>query len=141
MTEQDRQQIFDSLDAFTASRKASIEAENRAAKVLINVFFEVTETEIQAHRQTSKIYDASLMTIKEIAAHLKVTPRSIRTWIDDDGFPVRYVGADPRFDLAEVEEWTKRNRKNARNATGANGKVPPLQRDCKRDGSKNNVSL
>src|SRR5262245_47760530 len=48
-----------------------------------------------------------LLTVKEVAAYLAVNDRSIYLWIKNKNFPVRKVGDDLRFDLAEVEAWTR----------------------------------
>ena len=48
-----------------------------------------------------------LLTVKEIAAYLAVSERAVYQWIKTRNFPCRYVGSDFRFDLVEVEAWTK----------------------------------
>jgi excisionase family DNA binding protein len=48
-----------------------------------------------------------LLTVKQVAAYLGVSDRSIYLWIRQKNFPFRKVGEDLRFDLAEVEAWTR----------------------------------
>ncbi|HKX27145.1 MAG TPA: helix-turn-helix domain-containing protein [Blastocatellia bacterium] len=53
---------------------------------------------------------SSLVTIKEAAEYLGTHTRSIHQWIADEGFPARHAGRALRFDLAEVDEWTRRRK-------------------------------
>ncbi len=134
-----REQLFAGLDSLKGSLCAALDDGTKTAKTFV-AWLESLKTQIVENSQ-AKPGDESLMTLQEVADYLHYSKRAIQDWIANDGFPARRCGADPRFDRAEVDEWTKRHRKNARNAMAANGKVPPLQRDCKRSGSKNNVSL
>lgn len=45
-----------------------------------------------------------LMTRQEIAAELKVTPRTIQN-LEKRGLPFSKVGDSPRYDLAAVQAW------------------------------------
>ena len=60
--------------------------------------------------KASKPEKNSLLTTKQIAKYLNVSTQSILNWVkrDTDPLPVHYVGADPRFDLKEIKEWSKR---------------------------------
>lgn len=56
----------------------------------------------------------TIMTHKEIAAHFRVSERTVTTWAHM-GLPRIYIGsvqtprrgAHPRYDLAKVSEWLK----------------------------------
>lgn len=47
-----------------------------------------------------------LMTVAEAATYLNVKPRTIHGWIQQGLLKPRYVGTDPRFKLAELDQWT-----------------------------------
>ncbi len=134
-----REQLFAGLDSLKGNLFAALDDATKTAKTCV-AWLESQKTQIVENCRANPS-DESLMTLQEVADYLNYSKRAIQEWIANDGFPVRRCGADPRFDRAEVDEWTKRHRKNTRNETAANGKVQPLQRDCKRDGSKANVSL
>ncbi len=136
-----QEKAWAALDDLTAKLHAALEAGNETAKTLLAVWFESLETNRMPHQQTISNGFRSLITIKELAELWDVSERSIREWITTNGLPYRRVGADLRFDLTEVDEWTKRHRKNNLPSAASNDKVKPLQRDCKRDRSKANVSL
>ena len=63
-----------------------------------------TATESQSNPRSS------LVTIKEAAEYLGTHTRSIHQWIADEGFPARRAGRALRFDLTEVDEWTRRRK-------------------------------
>jgi excisionase family DNA binding protein len=48
-----------------------------------------------------------LLTVKEVAAYLNVSDRAIYLWVKNKNLPHRKVGEDLRFDLAEVDAWTR----------------------------------
>lgn len=60
----------------------------------------------------------TVMTITETAAYFKVTEQSIWNWVnrlsDDNPLPIRYAGGNPRFNLAEVDEWSIREAERKR---------------------------
>lgn len=139
-TDQNHQQIFARLDSFTGHLHSAIDEGGKAAKTFLNWLDSLRER-IEANGQATPNGGGSLMTLEQVAAYLNYSKRTIQDWIANESFPVRRCGGKPRFDRAEVDEWTKRHRKNNRTSTAANGKVSPLQRDCKQTGSKANVSL
>lgn len=142
MTSQERDQIFAAIDETASNLRGAVEAGSRVAKMFANICFELMEAQSETHYQSSPASNDSLMTIKELAVYLHVATRTIHNWRKKKDFPQPLrAGKDPRFDRREIDEWLERERKNSRAITAANGKVPPLQRDCKRNGSKNNVSL
>lgn len=49
------------------------------------------------------------LTIKEVAAIYKVTTKTIRNWIKK-GLPCIRIGNVLRFDINEVDTWTKEGR-------------------------------
>ena len=57
-----------------------------------------------------------LLTVKEVAAYLGVNDRSIYLWIKNKNLPFRKVGEDLRFDLTEVEAWTRPESKSLERA-------------------------
>ena len=128
ITDQSQQQVFAALDDLTAKLCAAIEAGSQAAKMLQMIWLESPDTDQTPHQRPTHNDRQSLVTTKELAELLRVSTRSIRKWKAKKGLPYRCVGADLRFDLAEVDEWTKRHRKNNHTLTAANGKVQPLQR-------------
>ena len=67
-------------------------------------------------RATPVSESGRLLTVKEIAAYLGVNDRSIYLWIKNKNFPVRKVGDDLRFDLSEVEAWTRLDSKSLEKA-------------------------
>ncbi len=139
-TEHNHEQLFARLDGLTSHLHAAIDEGGKAAKSFFNWLDSLRERIEESSTATPNGSD-SLMTLEQVAAYLNYRKRTIQDWIANEGFPVRRCGADPRFDRAEVDEWTMRHRKNNRNSTAANGKVSPLQRDCKQTRSKVNVSL
>lgn len=139
-TDQNCAQIFARLDSFTGHLHAAIDEGGKAAKTFFNWFDSLRER-FEANSQAAPNGVDSLMTLEQVAAYLNYSKRAIQDWIANEGFPVRRCKTDPRFDRAEVDEWTKRHRKNNRTSTAANDKVSPLQRDCKQTRSKANVSL
>ena len=128
------------VDELYAIRQAALEAENQVQKVLLTALFEAFKTVSESNRNDNR---QRLMTLQELAVFIGYGKRNIQDWISDKEFPDlrAKAGADPRFDLGEVLDHMKRHRKNNRTSAAANDKVKPLQRDCKRDGSKANVSL
>lgn len=56
------------------------------------------------------------MTKKQLAEYLQVDPQSITNWQNrsENPLPHGYVGADPRYYLAEVQQWTRENEKRRR---------------------------
>jgi len=50
-----------------------------------------------------------LLDIKQVAARLRVTERTINNWIKDKGLPsILIAGNTRRFDPDAVEDWVKR---------------------------------
>jgi hypothetical protein len=49
---------------------------------------------------------AERLTSQQLAAHLKVHPKTVRNWALA-GCPCLYVGQRPRFLISEVEDWLK----------------------------------
>ena len=47
-----------------------------------------------------------LLTVEEAAAYLRVTERTIRTWIVSGDIPHRKAQGEIRFDRRELERWT-----------------------------------
>ncbi len=143
MTDQKRDQIISAIDEAYANRRAALEAENRMVKMFATAIFEALDALIEASSNTPKGNGGSLMTLQEMADFVGYNPRTIQQWIADGDFPDLRAkeGADPRFDRAEILNHMKQHRKNLRGEAAANGKVSPLQRDCKQARSKANVSL
>lgn len=54
-----------------------------------------------------KVKLVPLLTRKQMAKYLGVTPRSLYGYIEK-GMPVMYVGKNPRFDLKEVQAFFKK---------------------------------
>ncbi|MDX2042499.1 MAG: helix-turn-helix domain-containing protein [Acidobacteriota bacterium] len=120
--------ILAAMDRLTTCLHSALDAANETAKELLTLWLDSLETDRTPHQQTTSNGFRSLVTIKELAELWDVSERGIRDWIAKESLPYRRVGADLRFDLIEVDEWTKRHRKNNRAMTAANGKVLPLQR-------------
>jgi predicted DNA-binding transcriptional regulator AlpA len=135
--------LIAAIDEVHARRQAAIDAENRAAKMFVKAVFEIIDAEIEAHCKQPNSSNDSLMTLQELADFVGYNSRTIQQWIADGDFPDLRAkdGADPRFDRAEILNHMKQHRKNLRGEAAANGKVSPLQRDCKQARSKANVSL
>lgn len=142
MTRKEKEKIHTEIDEMTAKFHELIDSGNAVVKAVLTVWLEALEAKANAQQNaTQKIAEKALMKIEDVAAYLNVTKRAIRGWIKKDAFPVRYVGADLRFDLTEVDEWTKRERKNPSGAMCANGKVQPLQTRLQASKEQKNVSL
>lgn len=45
------------------------------------------------------------VTVKEVAAMLRVSPRTIRDWVYRGTIPFRKINGALRFNLAELENW------------------------------------
>ena len=50
-----------------------------------------------------------LLTVKELAAELRMSPKSIQRAYHKEEIPVQWLGRTARFDLAEVRRAMKRN--------------------------------
>lgn len=48
-----------------------------------------------------------LLTIQELAVYLRVTVRTLRSWVAEQKIPHRRVGCHLRFSRAEVDEWSR----------------------------------
>lgn len=51
-----------------------------------------------------------MIRLKELLEELKVSKPTIYRWIEN-GCPVHYVGSIPYFDMQEVTEWMKNQKK------------------------------
>ncbi len=60
---------------------------------------------------------SSLMTVAEVAEHLRVTKKTIYRLLKDKAIPATKVGQQWRFDHALIDQWLKQN------AVGANAKI------------------
>lgn len=49
-----------------------------------------------------------LKSVEEIAAYLKITPRTVYRLITEGDMPHRRIGGSYRFDMTEIEEWSKK---------------------------------
>lgn len=56
------------------------------------------------------------MNIHQVAKYLQCSEQSIRTWqnLPDHPLPHGYIGADPRYYLVEVQQWTRENAERRR---------------------------
>ena len=57
-------------------------------------------------KEVLKFMQVVFLEVDEIAALLRVKPKTISTWISQGRIPVRYAGTKPVFLLAEVLNWT-----------------------------------
>ena len=48
-----------------------------------------------------------LLTIQELASYLRVTVRTLRTWVEQKKIPHRRIGCHIRFSRAEIDAWSK----------------------------------
>ncbi len=80
-------------------------------ETLTEISLQVTQSVLEQIR-AEKPVARQVMTMAQLAEYLQVTNQSIRNWIrrdeKDNPLPVRGVGADPRFNLSEIDEWTRR---------------------------------
>ena len=51
-----------------------------------------------------------LLTLTEVAELLRITPKSIYNMVSRKQIPFRRVNRGLRFELSEIDEWTKRER-------------------------------
>jgi hypothetical protein len=79
---------------------------------------EVVREELATHSGSTPIEDAprDCMDIHQLADYLQCSEQSIRNWQNrsDNPLPHGYIGADPRYYLAEVQQWTHENAKRRR---------------------------
>lgn len=79
---------------------------------------EIVREELSTHQDSPAVENAprDCMTKKQVAEYLQVDPQSITNWQNrsDNPLPHGYVGADPRYYLAEVQQWTRENKKRRR---------------------------
>lgn len=118
--------LHDALDDLEARACETIQAANRVGKAVLSVWIKPLTLGATSGQMTTRAAALHLMTIKEIAAYLNANERSIHNWMKTGELPYRRVGSDIRFDMAEVDEWTKRHRKNAHGIPASNGKVRSL---------------
>lgn len=52
-----------------------------------------------------------LKSVEEIAAYLKITTRTVYRLITEGDMPHRKIGGSIRFDMAEIEAWSKKDKK------------------------------
>jgi len=64
------------------------------------------------------------MDIHQLADYLQCSEQSIRNWQNrsDNPLPHGYIGADPRYYLAEVQQWTHENAERRRKNKSDQGK-------------------
>jgi excisionase family DNA binding protein len=128
MQEQTRTELKNDLRYFKESIKNTIDTGHQVANRLIDFFLEIRGQGGQLGAEVRQL--DSLKTIKQVADYLQVTERSIRDWINSEGFPKRPIGKNGktlRFDLAEVDEWTKRHRKTIDNPANGIAKLSILK--------------
>lgn len=64
------------------------------------------------------------LTVKELAAELRMSPKSIQRAYRKEKIPVQWLGRMARFDLAEVRRAMERNgRSRTRRLNGNNGRA------------------
>ena len=80
-------------------------------ETLTEISIQVTQSVLEQIR-AEKPVARQVMTMAQLAEYLQVTNQSIRNWIrrdeNDNPLPLHGVGADPRFHLSEIDEWTRR---------------------------------
>ena len=106
VTSQEREQILAAIDRLTTNLHATLDAGNLVTKALVMILLERHEAPSQHAQQVSQ-----LMTVKEVAEFMKVSPSAVYQWVEKKDFPALRAGDDLRFDKDEVVEWMKRHRK------------------------------
>jgi phage terminase Nu1 subunit (DNA packaging protein) len=84
-----------------------------ASSVFIHAHAKTQATDMETTTTITRT-QKTIMTHKEIAAHFRVSERTVTTWAHM-GLPRIYIGsiqtprrgAHPRYDLAKVSEWLK----------------------------------
>ena len=80
-------------------------------ETLTEISLQITQSVLDQIRAENPVA-RPVMTLAQLADYLQVTTQSIHNWIrrdeNDNPLPVRGVGADPRFHLSEIDEWTRR---------------------------------
>ncbi len=64
----------------------------------------------------------TLMTRDEVAAYFQITPRQVDLLRARKGLPVRWVASSPRFDRAEIDEWSRSGGGSRRSKSRKGGK-------------------
>lgn len=81
-------------------------------KILTSSAEKITEIVLEKLSEQDSSIPKSVLTTRQLADYLQVSTQSILNWVrrdkDKNPLPVKYAGADPRFDLEEVKEWSKR---------------------------------
>ena len=49
--------------------------------------------------------DSDIMTLEEVAAYLKLKPRTIYTWAQEKKIPAAKIGKEWRFRKSIIDEW------------------------------------
>jgi excisionase family DNA binding protein len=65
---------------------------------------------------TAALGDAEILTIKQVAAYLKVADRTIYRLAATQGIPAFKVGGTWRFRQSDIDRWIAAQTKNARGA-------------------------
>lgn len=92
---------------------------------------EVVREEIGTHKDSATAGDMNAprdcMDIHQLADYLQCSEQSIRNWQNrsDNPLPHGYIGADPRYYLAEVQQWTHENAKRRRKNKSDQGEEKP----------------
>ena len=56
-----------------------------------------------------RLIEEKLLTIKELAAHLAISTRTIRRYISEGYIPLIRIGGVVRFEASSVQEWLSRH--------------------------------
>ena len=79
---------------------------------------EIVREELPTHQDSPAIENAprDCMDIHQLADYLQCSEQSIRNWQNrsDNPLPHGYIGADPRYYLAEIQQWTRDNAERRR---------------------------
>ncbi len=83
-----------------------------------------------------------LLTVKELAAELRMSPKSIQRAYRKEEIPVQWLGRMARFDLAEVRCAMKRNGRNRmRRLNGKSGSAGAIAGASRRRARKSPRSV
>lgn len=111
MERQKTEEIFTAIDDLTAKLHATLDSGKTVAKSLVMALLERCNAPSQTAEAASE-----LLTVKEVAQLMRVSPNSIYQWVDNKGFPALRAGEDLRFDKQSVIEWMKQHRKKSQSA-------------------------
>ena len=69
-------------------------------------------TPLKGHAMTQVSVSDDLLTVNEVAEKLKISPHTVRYWVQERKVPFMKIGKRLRFDPQELAQWLETKRVN-----------------------------